>query len=1267
MGVDRDEIDEVAAAAEARVDAWLTRLAAAERDTGARADGTVPELLEGVRRDADGFTFTRELLETLAGTGDPFAAALGLREASRNLPSSLPPRDRLAVRAGGIASLGLPWAVLPLARRRLRERVAPLVLATKLPGSGDREGTRSKLGEKLERYAARGLTTVLDLQGERVLGPERAEAEIHRFTRLAAQPEVTHLAIDPLRLIPGGSDWSMDRDAQLAALALRPVLAAAREGGTTVVLTPRDYRGALLAPEILVRALADAEFDSVSAGVTLLAELPESRALAERMIRWGKTRAADGAAPLHLAVDIAGISGREQIASVMSGLAVPTLEGRTAQEAQWLRLVELLLSAAHGSGLRVTAASEDPHLLATALEIAARRDAAESLRLQLRAGTADALADVLAAEGHAVQLLLPITPPKEFGGALGTLIGLAAEAANPESTLARLAALREGAADPVDPLEEGRDGAHPGRARGEAALEAERAGLRDALDLACEPFPNSQRTQRRDREWDPSERDSALFYRPPAETERFDTGGLTAAVLGLTRGSTGVITLAPAGPPLRLPVISESGFANEPDTDATQTENREWVRRLLARAGEARLAHASEAIGGPADFGDVGDAVSGEVDPEPLIDAALTAGAPWRAQRPADRATRVRRLALGTVAARDRLVVACAAESGAPAAVIDAEINGAVDAARYLGQLATGLGAVRGAEFHPDALALVVSEAGVPLDERAEALLAVLAAGSAAIWVVAPSVQHSSRVLLEEWLAAGLPEGLVTLLPGDTAVAARLAVDVRVDRAIVLGCRDTAEALVRRRPDLRVAGRFRALGSTLIAPSADASEAVRDAVRSAFGAGHASAELARALVLLGSAARSTRLREQLADAVRALRVGDSARPGDQDPLIFDVGPLPEPASGAGLRALTELQPGEEWLVEPEQLDEAGRLWQPGVRLGVKRDATFWADAVGMPVIGVITARTVDEAIALQSELGCGSVAAIHASDETEIVPWLERVRAATLVVGRPTTGARIERLPGGGWDRAGMGAQPLAGGPNRLVTLGSWRLREGTPSATLHLRGLDPEVQILIESVQPEIDYERFDHVRRAALSDALTWRATLGGLHDAIGLGIERNVLRHWPVATHVRLAEGGELADLARVLVAAFTVSAPVTVSAGAVLPAALTEFLARQGVAVSLERDEAWLERIAVMGPTADDTGAELASRVRLIGGDRTRAAEWMGGLAQVTLWADPVTMAGPVELLAFVREQAVSVRAHRHGLASPVPGIDGWIDDVNSRLQ
>jgi RHH-type proline utilization regulon transcriptional repressor/proline dehydrogenase/delta 1-pyrroline-5-carboxylate dehydrogenase len=167
--------------------------------------------------------------------------------------------------------------------------------------------------------------------------------------------------------------------------------------------------------------------------------------------------------------------------------------------------------------------------------------------------------------------------------------------------------------------------------------------------------------------------------------------------------------------------------------------------------------------------------------------------------------------------------------------------------------------------------------------------------------------------------------------------------------------------------------------------------------------------------------------------------------------------------------------------------------------------------------------------------------------------------------------------------------------------------------------------------------------------------------------MGIERNLLRHWPVSTHVRLAEGGSLAGLVRVLSAGMLAGASITVSAGQVLPPEFAGFLAEQDIAVSLERDEAWLERIAVAGSGESPIEGVLAERVRLIGGDSVRAAEWLGGRDRVPLWAEPVTMAGPVELLAFLREQSISIVAHRHGLAASLAGVEEWAAELDAHVR
>jgi len=1245
---------EAAAAAASRVEGWI----AAARAGSGRAEA--PDLLEGARSDADGFAFARRLLETIVAVNDPFTAALGLRAASQDLPDSLPARDRIAMRAGGVASLGLPWAVLPVARRWLRDRVSHLVLSARIPASG--ESRSAGITALLDKYSAAGMQTLLCLEGEAVLGPRGVEREVTRLVGLVRQAGVASIGVDPARISPSPATaagaagaWSLDADAGGALAALAPLLDAAYEQSTAILLEPRDYRGALLAARVATLLLADPSRAGIRLGVRLPAELPESHPAAERLIAAARERAASCGAPLELTVGAVGLTDGERIASLLDGLAVPALEGRESVAAQLLRLAESALAA--GDAVNVVVETEDPLLLAAATLAAERLGA--HITLQLRAGTAPVLAAALVEHGMAVRLRQPLVPSKEFSGCIGTLVGLAADAAEPGGALDRASAFALAVERTGDNVSEAVTAFEAGSALAEARDELARV-----IAQARDPFPPSHRTQQRVREWNPTERDSAVFYRPPADDERFDTGGLTAAVLGLGRDATGQIVVEADGPALRVPVVSESGFAAEPDTDATKADNREWARGLLERAAAVRaLPSRQDPAPDPshADSGMYEDAERREA----LLASCSAAAEAWGAQRAVARGTRVARLALAAASARDRLIEVLAVETGAPVAVLDAEVSGVVDAARYLGQLAPGLGAVRGAEFQPDGLALVAVDAGVPLAERAEAVLAALAAGSAALLVVHPSAARSCTALIEEWEAAGLPAGAISLAVGDAEVAGALAADARVSRALVLGGRETARVIIRRRPALQVEGRFRALGSTLIAPSAEPADAVRATVRSAFGAGAGDARSARALVLLGSASRSKRLRRLLADAVRGLRVGDSAAPGEQDPLTFDVGPLHEPPGEAGLRALTELQGGEEWLVEPERLDEAGLLWRPGVRLGVRRDARFWADAVGMPVIGVVTAGSLDQALALQNELGGGGVAALHSTDPSETLPWLDGAQAAALSVGRATTAARVEHQPVGGWGAAGMGASPLAGGPNRLVSLGSWLLREGTASSTLHLRGLDPEVQVLVETAQASLDYAGFDRVRRAVLADALAWRTSLGRVRDTVGLGIERNLLRHWPVSTHVRLAEGGSLAGLVRVLAAGTLVGSPMTVSTGEVLPAGVARFLAEQGIAVSLERDDAWLERIAVAGSGENPIEGALAERVRLIGGDAVRAAEWLGGQDRVPLRAEPVTMAGPVELLAFLREQSVSIAAHRHGFAAPVAGVDEWAAELDSR--
>jgi RHH-type proline utilization regulon transcriptional repressor/proline dehydrogenase/delta 1-pyrroline-5-carboxylate dehydrogenase len=364
-----------------------------------------------------------------------------------------------------------------------------------------------------------------------------------------------------------------------------------------------------------------------------------------------------------------------------------------------------------------------------------------------------------------------------------------------------------------------------------------------------------------------------------------------------------------------------------------------------------------------------------------------------------------------------------------------------------------------------------------------------------------------------------------------------------------------------------------------------------------------------------------------------------------------MGPLIEPARGPLRTALTELDAGESWLVTPRPLDESDRLWTPGVKDGVAPGSSFHLTEYSGPVLGIMRAATLEEAVRLQNATGSGLTAGIHSLDAAEVARWLNTVEAGSLFVNRAITGARVERQPFGGWKRSSVGTGTKPGGPNYLLGLGDWVPVFGEPSTSVKLRGLSEPGTTLIEAAQPSIDFVGFDRVRTAALSDEKVWQAEFGLARDVSGLVVERNILRYRPVPVTVRLAEGASMSQLVRVLAAATRSGAPVAVSSAVPLGAGLIRLFggAQSPLVVTdvvVESDARWLARAA--------SGEARLSRVRLLAAPEQAGvalATALGGNPDVTIYAAPVTASGRIELLAFLREQSISITAHRFGNPDP----------------
>ncbi len=663
-------------------------------------------------------------------------------------------------------------------------------------------------------------------------------------------------------------------------------------------------------------------------------------------------------------------------------------------------------------------------------------------------------------------------------------------------------------------------------------------------------------------------------------------------------------------------------FENTPDSDPSVASVRQWGSAITDRIASSTLG--------------VRAVQEARVDSAASLDSALArvqaAGAVWGTWSGAARGAVLHAVGDALEANRAALIEVMAAETGKTIDQADPEVSEAIDFAHFYGSLASQLDDLDGATFTPATLTLVAPPWNFPVAIPAGSTLAALAAGSAVVLKPAPPAERSGAVLasiIETALDAhGAPADVLAFLQvSENELGQQLIASPMVDQVILTGAYETAELFRSFRSDLPLLAETSGKNAVIVTPSSDLDLAVKDVVASAFGHAGQKCSAASLVVMVGSVAKSKRFRNQLLDAVSSLTVGSPTDPTTQ------MGPIIEPASGKLLAGLTTLGAGETWAVEPKQLDETGKLWSPGVRQGVRRGSEFHRTEYFGPILGMMTADTLDEAIDIVNEVDYGLTSGLHSLDPAEIGTWLGRIQAGNLYVNRGITGAIVRRQPFGGWKKSAVGAGTKAGGLNYLLGLGSW-----APAASTAASVPSAPVSAFVRAAgvtSPVLD--------RSLASDEQAWSTLFGTATDVSALSAERNIARYLPFpSVQVRLASGDEDAvpDLVRVVAAALRAGTAIDVSTAAALPTPVASALRSLPNVRSVSQavsDESFASSIAA-GPS---------TRVRLIGGDTSTLYSAIGGRPDVAVYGGPVTEAGRLEILPFVREQAVSITAHRFG--------------------
>ncbi len=635
------------------------------------------------------------------------------------------------------------------------------------------------------------------------------------------------------------------------------------------------------------------------------------------------------------------------------------------------------------------------------------------------------------------------------------------------------------------------------------------------------------------------------------------------------------------------------GFHNAPDTDPAVAAHRAWAQEIVAHPTQP-LVPTTPML----------DSLN---DIDVVVEKALAAQQVWSQTAPVERARVLRAVALKLEEARPELVRVMVHEAGKTVAEADPEVSEAIDFANYYAESALALTQVPGARFAPTGVTLVTPPWNFPCAIAVGGVLSAMAAGSVAIAKPPPPTPRCLEVAMEV-IESALRECDVDpavaqfIRVPDDELGQHLVTHEGVTRILLTGAIETAQLFASWKPERPVIAETSGKNALIVTPSADLDLAVADLVRSAYGHAGQKCSAASLVILVGSvanprAATGARFRRQLVDAVRSLAVGPATD------ISTVMGPLTERAEGKLLHALTTLEGRERWLVEPRRRDTSGRRWTAGLKEGVEPGSDFHHTECFGPVLGIMTAKTLDDAIELQNSVRFGLTGGIHTLDRGEIEHWLERVQVGNAYVNRPITGAIVQRQPFGGWKASSVGPGAKAGGPNYVAQLGTW--------------ADDPDV---VPSRHDDPDA----WLSWAVADDRRCWTQEFGVEHDPTGMASESNDFRYRPIdRLTIRVGRGALPIELERVLAAAQTAGVGPELS------------YAEGPQAV---RDDVFAARVQ---------GGHVAGRVRVLGtapGLLEAAAEQVG---VVNILDQPVCASGRRELLTMLHEQAVSRTRHRYG--------------------
>ena len=654
-------------------------------------------------------------------------------------------------------------------------------------------------------------------------------------------------------------------------------------------------------------------------------------------------------------------------------------------------------------------------------------------------------------------------------------------------------------------------------------------------------------------------------------------------------------------------------FENAPNADITKLDFLSRLDKEIAAVLELPIAEIPIVVDGKEIFdriqvegNDPGDnakvwykysvAKSSDIDSAVKISKKSVEG--WNQSGAAARAEILKKFGQIAHDEQEETIAIMSRDAGKTVSEADPEVSEAIDFANYYALSAISLDLER--QSSPVGVVVVVPPWNFPYAIPTGGICAALAAGNTVIFKSAPETVATSWHLVNQLWKAGVPKNVLQFVSTqDNEVGQALVSHEDVNAVILTGGYSTALLFSSWKNEMNLLAETSGKNSMVLTACCDIDVAVKDLVQSAFGHAGQKCSAASLAIVDKNIYENPNFKKQLIDAVKSLKVG----PGYNYSTM--VGPIIKSAESNLHRALTQLDEGESWLLKPEQLDEAGLLWSPGVKTGVKPGSWSHLNEWFGPVLAIMVSPDLETSVGWQNATDYGLTAGIQSLDPKECEYWIENVEAGNLYVNRGVTGAIVNRQPFGGWRRSSVGATAKAGGANYVATLRNWN------------------------------QMNHFLPMKEAANK----WLKSTGELAiDHSGLSVEQNIQRYrkFKKGFLVRIESGTSKDELDFLNWLKVDLGVVIRLSSDSLIPG---------------------LANLVVESTDEFAIHAKEFDRVRWLSAEVPPVNQLM--INGISCDRRPVTSRGDIEISRWFLEQSVSITQHRYGNtnAGPKPACKG----------